>query len=94
MDTPPKLVVVIDAITVPDRRHGEIFTIDVAKVPRKKLADFSLHQCPSSNLLAQLVQRGSKVEVVAMNTEFIPDESVPGCALWRKSCGRGGTTCS
>ena len=86
MDTPPKLVVVIDAITVPDRRHGEIFTIDVAKVPRKKLADFSLHQCPSSNLLAQLVQRGSKVEVVAMNTEFIPDEISPGlCPVAQKA---------
>jgi len=78
MDTPPESVLVIDAITVPDRRHGEVFTIDVTKVPKKKLADFSLHQCPSSNLLAQLAQRGTKVEVIAMNTEFIPDEISPG----------------
>ena len=78
MATPPELVMIIDAITVPDRRHGEVFTIDVAKVPKKKLADFSLHQCPSSNLLAQLAQRGTKVEVIAMNTEFIPDEISPG----------------
>ncbi|NDY74155.1 coenzyme F420 hydrogenase [Desulfobacter hydrogenophilus] len=86
MDTPPELVVVIDAITVPDRRHGEIFTIDVAKVPKKKLADFSLHQCPSSNLLAQLAQRGTKVEVIAMNTEFIPDEICPGlCPVAQKA---------
>ena len=61
MDTPPELVMIIDAITVPDRRHGEVFTIDVAKVPTKKLADFSLHQCPSSNLLTQLAQRGTRI---------------------------------
>lgn len=87
MDTPPpELVVVIDAITVPDRRHGEIFAIDVAKVPQKKLADFSLHQCPSSNLLAQLAQRGTNVEVIAMNTEFIPDEISPGlCPVAEKA---------
>ena len=35
MDCPPELVLVIDAITVPDRLHGEIFTIDVTKVPKK-----------------------------------------------------------
>jgi len=86
MDTPPELVVIIDAITVPDRRHGELFTIDVAGVPKKKLADFSLHQCPSSNLLAQLAQRGTRVEVIAMNTEFIPDEISPGlCSVARKA---------
>lgn len=86
MDDPPELVMVIDAITVPDRRHGEVFTIDVARVPKKKLADFSLHQCPSSNLLAQLAQRGTKVEVVAMNTQFIPDEISPGlCPVAQKA---------
>lgn len=86
MDTPPELVLVIDAITVPDRRHGEIFTIDVAKVPKKKLADFSLHQCPSSNLLAQLAQRGTTVEIIAMNTDFIPDEISPGlCPVAQKA---------
>jgi len=86
MDTPPELVMIIDAITVPDRRHGEVFTIDVAKVPKKKLADFSLHQCPSSNLLAQLAQRGTKVEIIAMNTEFIPDEICPGlCPAAKKA---------
>lgn len=86
MDTPPELVLVIDAVTVPDRRHGEIFTIDVTRVPKKKLADFSLHQCPSSNLLAQLAERGTEIEVIAMNTQFIPDEISPGlCPVAKKA---------
>ncbi len=78
VDTPPELVIVIDAVTVEDRRQGEVFEIDISKVPRQKLADFSLHQSPSSNLLSQLVERGIQVEVIAMNTEFIPNEISPG----------------
>ncbi len=78
MDTPPELLLVIDAVTVPDREHGEVFTIDITEVPKKKMADFSLHQCPSSNLLSQLAERGTKVEVIAMNTQSIPDQISPG----------------
>jgi len=71
-------VIVIDAVTVEGREQGEVFEIDIAKVPKEKLADFSLHQSPSSNLLSQLSERGINVEVIAMNTDSIPNEISPG----------------
>ncbi|MCG8615082.1 MAG: hydrogenase maturation protease [Desulfobacterales bacterium] len=78
VDTPPKLVIVIDAVTVEGRGQGEVFEVDVSKVPREKLSDFSLHQAPSSNLLSQMAERGIDVRVIAMNTEFIPNQISPG----------------
>jgi len=78
VENPPETVIVIDAVTVEGRGQGEIFEIDIAKVPKEKLADFSLHQSPSSNLLSQLSERGINVEVIAMNTESIPNEIRPG----------------
>ncbi len=78
VEAKPELVIVIDAVTVEGRKQGEVFEIDIAKVPREKLADFSLHQSPSSNLLSQLVERDITVNIIAMNTEFIPNEISPG----------------
>ena len=78
MDTPPERIIVIDAVTVEGRRPGEVFEMNISKVPKEKLSDFSLHQAPSSNLLAQLAERGVDVRVIAMNTESIPNHIQPG----------------
>jgi len=74
----PELVIIIDAVTMEDQKQGEVFEIDLSSVPREKLSDFSLHQAPSSNLLSQLGERGIDVKIIAMNTEFIPNEISPG----------------
>mgnify|MGYP001556643284 FL=1 len=42
------------------------------------MADFSLHQSPSSNLLAQLVEQGVNVRVFGMHTASIPNTIEPG----------------
>ncbi|MCG8632182.1 MAG: hydrogenase maturation protease [Desulfobacterales bacterium] len=78
VETPPELVIVIDAVTVEGRGQGEVFEMELSKVPREKLSDFSLHQSPSSNLLSQLTERGIDVKVIAMHTESIPNEISPG----------------
>lgn len=78
VENPPELVIVIDAVTVEGKKEGEVFEMEISKMPREKLADFSLHQSPSSNLLSQLAERGIHVKVIAMNTEFIPNEISPG----------------
>lgn len=78
VENPPKLIIVVDAVTFEDREQGEVFDIEVSSVPREKLADFSLHQSPTSNLLSQMSERGIDVKIVAMNTEFIPNEISPG----------------
>jgi len=77
-DTIPELVIVIDAVTMDGREQGEVFEIDLAAMPREKLSDFSLHQSPSSNLLAQLKDRGIEVKIIAMHTQSIPNEIAPG----------------
>ncbi len=78
VENPPELIIVIDAVTFEDREQGEVFEIEVSSVPREKLADFSLHQSPTSNLLSQLSERGIIVKIIAMNTEFIPNQISPG----------------
>lgn len=82
----PELVIVIDAVTMEERKQGEVFEINLSAVPREKLSDFSLHQAPSSNLLAQLQERGIEVKIIAMQTNSIPNEVAPGlCPMAKKA---------
>ena len=82
----PELVIVIDAVTMEGRQQGEVFEINLSAVPREKLSDFSLHQAPSSNLLAQLQERGIEVKIIAMQTQSIPNEVNPGlCPMAKKA---------
>lgn len=79
MEEKPELVIVVDAVTVPNRTLGEVFEIDLTDVPREKLSNFSLHQSPSSNLLKEL-KDGCKVDVrvIGMHTSAIPNVINPG----------------
>jgi coenzyme F420 hydrogenase subunit delta len=79
MEEKPEMVIVVDAVTVPDRILGEIFEIDLTDVPQEKLSDFSLHQSPSSNLLKELKDGGGvDVRVIGMHTGAIPNKINPG----------------
>jgi len=70
----PSLVVVIDAVDR-GRSPGELFWIDIGQVPPEKADDFSLHQAPTSNLLAELRdERGVAVEILACQSAHIPGE--------------------
>lgn len=81
MDEKPETVIIIDAVTVPGRKTGEIFEMNLSEVPREKLSDFSLHQSPSSNLLKELqVAGGVDVKVLGMHTDSIPNVINPGLA--------------
>lgn len=86
MEKKPKKVFIIDAVTFDDKNQGEIFEIDLPNVPKEKMADFSLHQSPSSNLLSQLKSQGIEVRVLGMQTPTIPNEIDPGlCEKTRKA---------
>ncbi|MCP4115205.1 MAG: hydrogenase maturation protease [Desulfobacteraceae bacterium] len=79
MDEKPETVIIIDAVTVPGRKIGDIFEMNLSEVPREKLSDFSLHQSPSSNLLKELqVAGGVDVKVLGMHTDSIPNVINPG----------------
>jgi len=70
----PLLVIVVDAVDC-GRAPGEVFWLDLGDVPVDKTDDFSLHQAPTSNLLAKLRdERGVAVEVLACQPARIPGE--------------------
>lgn len=78
MEDKPDQIFIIDAVTVDGRKKGELFEISLGDVPREKLSDFSLHQSPSSNLLAELKHQGVKVRILCAHTDNVPDFICPG----------------
>ncbi len=75
----PDNIILIDAVDMPDRVPGEVFEIDTAAIPLKKIHDFSLHQFPTVNMLVELEQHtGMSVRILAVQAECIPDEISPG----------------
>ena len=78
MEKKPKQIFVIDAVTVKGKKPGELFEISLANVPKEKLSDFSLHQSPSSNLLAELKELNVDVRVYCVHTDEVPNIIAPG----------------
>lgn len=75
----PDRIVVLDAVDFTDRRPGEVFEILPTEIPTKKIHDFSLHQFPTVNLLQELAENtGIKVQILAAQIKFIPEEIAPG----------------
>ncbi len=78
-DYRPERVIIVDAVDFPDRRPGDVFVIDIASIPAKKIHDFSLHQFPTTNLLAELQQHtGMNVAILAAQVHSIPERISPG----------------
>jgi len=74
----PEQLIVVDAVNR-GRRPGELFLLDLDEIPLEKRDDFSLHQAPTSNLLAELREkRGTNVTVVACQSAWIPGEMASG----------------
>ena len=75
----PERIILVDAVDVRDREPGEVFSLEVSAIPSQKTHDFSLHQFPTVNLLAELEEHtGISVDVVAGQVEYIPDQIEPG----------------
>ncbi len=75
----PANIIILDAVDFPDRKPGDVFTINPAEIPAKKVHDFSLHQFPTVNLLQELEQyTGIRVIILAGQVTYIPDEITPG----------------
>lgn len=72
----PKHIIIVDSIDHDDRAPGEIFTIDPASIPAKKIHDFSLHQFPTVNMLQELQEfTDVKISVVVAQIS-VPAEEV------------------
>jgi coenzyme F420 hydrogenase subunit delta len=78
----PEKIIVLDAVDFTDRQPGEVFEILPTQIPAKKIHDFSLHQFPTVNLLQELAENtGIKVQILAAQIKFIPEEIAPGLSL-------------
>ena len=75
----PERIILLDAVDFIDRKPGEVFSIEVSAIPSQKIHDFSLHQFPTVNLLAELKEHtGILVDVVVAQVEHIPSQIEPG----------------
>lgn len=78
-ETRPRLVLVIDAATQPGRRPGELMELTPDGIGASKVNDFSLHQFPGVNMLAELRDLGGvEVRILAVQTAELPDRVAPG----------------
>lgn len=78
----PELLVIIDAVQVSDALPGEIIRIDVDKIPGNKIADYSLHQFPTTNMLKELKDScRTKIVIYAVQVANLPEMVRPGLSL-------------
>ncbi len=81
-DGRPQKIIVLDAVDFEGKAPGEVFLISPSTIPAKKVHDFSLHQFPSVNLLAELEEHTDiDVDILAAQVEYIPSEIEPGLSL-------------
>jgi len=74
----PSKIVIVDAMDC-GREPGELFQLDIDSLPEIKIADFSMHQLPTSNLLRELRDLcGIEVVVVACQVANECDSVNPG----------------
>ncbi|MCP4201481.1 MAG: hydrogenase maturation protease [bacterium] len=79
LDRRPEHIIVLDAVDKPERAPGEVFEISVDEIPEKKIADYSFHQFPTTNLLKELQDAsGIRVTIVAAQTAAELEEVRPG----------------
>ena len=74
-DKHPQMVIIVDATTQSGRKPGEVFEIDVDEVDSKKIADFSMHQFPTTNLLKELKEATDiDLRIIVAQTAYVPNK--------------------
>lgn len=75
----PEKIIIVDAVDHPGRQPGEVFEIAVEDIPAKKIADFSLHQFPTVNMLKELQDHTRiAIIIIAAQIQELPVEIKPG----------------
>lgn len=76
---PPRRLILVDAVHHAGVLPGEILCINVDQIPEKKVADYSLHQFPTTNMLKEL-QASSRVDIqiYVVQIDHIPETVAPG----------------
>ena len=79
LERAPEHIIVLDSVDRHGRRPGEVFEISVDEIPERKMADYSFHQFPTTNLLKELQEgRGIRVTIVAAQTAARLERVGPG----------------
>ncbi len=74
-DKKPEKIIIVDAVEHPGRKPGEVFEIAVEDIPLQKIADFSLHQFPTVNMLKELKDHtGIEITILVAQVKEIPEE--------------------
>lgn len=74
-DRKPGKIIIVDAVDHPGRAPGEVFEIAVEDIPVQKIADFSLHQFPTVNMLKELKDHtGIDIIILVAQVQEIPEE--------------------
>ncbi|MDI6852426.1 MAG: hydrogenase maturation protease [Deltaproteobacteria bacterium] len=93
-ESKPEKIIIVDAVDHPGRQPGEVFEIAVEDIPAKKIADFSLHQFPTVNMLKELKDHtGIDITILAAQVQEIPEElreglTPPLAAAVEEACRR------
>ena len=75
----PALLIVVDAWSAEGDAPGQVRQCSPADLPARKVHDFSLHQFPTVNLLAELGEEtGIEVMLLVARTAIVPDWIEPG----------------
>jgi coenzyme F420 hydrogenase subunit delta len=62
----PDHLILVDTIHKEGKKHGDVFELNVADLTEKKVADYSMHQFPTSNLLREIAELcGVRVTILA-----------------------------
>ena len=76
----PEMIIIVDAVDRPGRKPGEVFEIPVEEIPENKTSDFSLHQHPTVNMLAELKDNYPiEIKIFVAQMEPFPKILLPGC---------------
>lgn len=75
----PDCLIIVDAMEIPGKAPGELADIAVTEMMPQKIADFSLHQFPTTNLLKELAEEtGVSVHLMVVQPGPLPDVVRPG----------------
>jgi len=78
-DRHPQRVIIIDITTDEDLYPGQVKEIDIHDVDPKKIADFSMHQFPTTNLLKELQEATDiRLNIIVVRAVHIPEKMQEG----------------
>jgi coenzyme F420 hydrogenase subunit delta len=73
----PARLIIVDATDRPEMQPGELCELAIEDIGENKTNDFSVHQFPSLNLLAEL-SSAVEVSILAVRVANIPSQVQPG----------------